>query len=368
MNVLQDVNTNMMKEMTLISNDHNDTPVDNNIDTVDSNQDTGSGSDSGNACSNESHLMFEDYHKQFYLPMEAVVAKSAKRPGRPPKQPKIEAPPAPGILTEPQCVNNIVEFETQSIKPIKQMLTFVHTLKCFELQITFKPHEVLMTVPFADGSIVTFMHLSAERTYSYYIKKNISVYVEVNKIKRIFVRAAQENDRVYIEQPIALLGTSAKVGVRRGNITIETAPIETITTEANFDVSEIDFQNYPVIIQMRAAELKSILKENDKTATCLFIKELGSNYARIKIKTEGSQDRDSIIANDPAVMRSEVISNTSMPIVLAEVSINALTKTVMHPPTDFIRLYLPPNTDMPFICVYKDDKMCIHVYIKNGSF
>lgn len=324
-------------------------------------------------CSDRSDIDIDDYHRRFYLP-ELILSGDAAPPkktvGRPSKIPRQEPPPAPGLLDKPRIENNIMEFESFSIKELKQFLTVVNSFKCDELRIEFRRHDIKFMVPMPDGSITHFFHVSTERSFAYYCERPFSVYVEVGEIKRSFNRLSDKSDRLYIEQNKDLLNNCLRIGLRRGVAdTIDTLHVAIKhNIKRSFAKRELgSLDNFPLIIEMRATELKSIAKsEKNKNALCFFQKTHDCEDVKINIKCEGSPDREAVIMNCPKT-NTRVIARSDKKIIVGRMSIVALTRCLMHPPTDTVSIYIPDNIRTPIIVGYKNEKIFMHTYIYDDA-
>jgi hypothetical protein len=125
-----------------------------------------------------------------------------KGPGRPRKTPKKEPTPRRGIVSSPTIENAIIEMSYDMPVIFKKIVAFFKSLACQEIQIVFRPTEIIMYSVDHHKKSKIRIKVDASKLNHYYCKTQLDIGINCGDLERVMNKIDKDYSKINIMSTI----------------------------------------------------------------------------------------------------------------------------------------------------------------------
>lgn len=228
-----------------------------------------------------------------------------RRPGRPPSAPKKEPIIKHGIQIAPKCEENLVEFIYDQPILIKKISSFFRLLAAENIQIIFRPEEIILYTHDYDKKSHVRVAITAAKLNHYYCGAEYDIGLSCEEFERIMRKIDKHYSQILII--VDRENINKELTVRLEN-SINIAEIYQIALTGRYDriaafpaAAQFMHANYPIELTYPSDYFKRLitdLREHDKKIS--YVQESGDAPLKIECQSQTKKTRTEFLHNDPA--------------------------------------------------------------------
>lgn len=237
------------------------------------------------------------------------VKKPAKRgPGRPPSAPKKEPAIKHGITNQPKCTDNLLEFIYDQPIFLKRILSFFRLLSANDVQLIFRPAEIIMYTHDYDKKTHVLVKIDASKLNHYYCAADYDIGVSCEEFERITKKINKNYSQVIIV--IDRENINKELTIKLEN-SINITEIYEIALSGRYDrlnafsnAAQFSMIDYPIELTYPSDYFKQLIsdiREHDKKIS--YVQESRDAPLKIEFQSQTKKTRAEFVHNNPESLR-----------------------------------------------------------------